>query len=82
MLMVLLVCYRFLFLYNRVISIFLELGKDMDTAIWQAMYDEVPQLFTDAEKKEWISKLSGVALGSDAFFPFRDNVDRARLVYT
>ncbi|KAH8022619.1 hypothetical protein HPB51_000919 [Rhipicephalus microplus] len=39
----------------------------------------VPQL-TEAEKKAWIAKLSGVALSSDAFFPFRDNIDRARQV--
>lgn len=52
----------------------------MDRATFEAMYEEVPQMLTDAERKEWISKLSGVALGSDAFFPFRDNVDRARLV--
>lgn len=52
----------------------------MDRAIWMAMYEEVPSELTNAEKKEWASKLTDVALGSDAFFPFRDNVDRARLV--
>lgn len=54
-------------------------GQDMPRATFEAMYEEVPKMLTDAERKEWISKLSGVALGSDAFFPFRDNVDRARL---
>ena len=31
----------------------------------------------DDKKKEWIAKMKGVALSSDAFFPFRDNIDRA-----
>lgn len=55
------------------------IGKDMDLATWKAMYDEVPQMLTEDERKAWISQLTGVALGSDAFFPFRDNIDRARL---
>lgn len=56
------------------------IGKDMDRETWKVMYEEVPQELSDAERKEWLQKLNGVALGSDAFFPFRDNVDRARLV--
>lgn len=55
-------------------------GKDLPLAQFEAMFDEVPAFLTDAERKEWTSKLSGVALGSDAFFPFRDNIDRAKLV--
>lgn len=39
---------------------------------------EAPALLTADEKKEWLSKLGGVALASDAFFPFRDNIDRAK----
>ncbi|KAJ8953001.1 hypothetical protein NQ318_015362 [Aromia moschata] len=56
-----------------------SVGKDMDKAIFEAMYDEVPVQFTEAECTTWLSQLTGVALASDAFFPFRDNVDRARL---
>ncbi|XP_017768149.1 PREDICTED: bifunctional purine biosynthesis protein PURH [Nicrophorus vespilloides] len=56
-----------------------SLGKDMDKSTWMAMYDEVPTELTEEEKREWIGKLSGVSLASDAFFPFRDNIDRARL---
>lgn len=56
-----------------------SLGKDMDRATWSSMYEVVPEDLTDAEKKDWSSKLTGVALSSDAFFPFRDNIDRARL---
>lgn len=52
----------------------------MDRAIWTAMYEEVPLELTESERKVWTSKLNDVALGSDAFFPFRDNIDRARLV--
>lgn len=47
---------------------------------WQAMFEEVPKQLTEAEKKQWIAKLSAVSLSSDAFFPFRDNVDRAKRV--
>lgn len=43
-------------------------------------FDEVPKFLTDLEKTEWNKKLSKVALASDAFFPFRDNIDRAKMV--
>ncbi|KAF2903863.1 hypothetical protein ILUMI_02322 [Ignelater luminosus] len=55
------------------------LGKDMDKALWESMYEVIPAQLTDDERKAWLSKLKGVCLGSDAFFPFRDNVDRAFL---
>ena len=45
---------------------------------WQAVFQERPQPLTAEEKKSWIAKLSGVTCGSDAFFPFGDNVERAR----
>lgn len=45
--------------------------------IWQNLFTVQPPEFTLAERKEWISKASGVALGSDAFFPFGDNIERA-----
>lgn len=54
-------------------------GKDMDEATWAAMYEEVPQKLSENDRLEWIKKAENVALSSDAFFPFRDNVDRARL---
>lgn len=47
---------------------------------WKALFEEVPELLTEAEKKEWVDKLRGVSISSDAFFPFRDNVDRAKRV--
>jgi phosphoribosylaminoimidazolecarboxamide formyltransferase / IMP cyclohydrolase len=54
-------------------------GQDMPIEQFNSMFENVPEPLGDIEKKEWIQKLTGVSLGSDAFFPFRDNVDRARL---
>ena len=45
--------------------------------VWQNTFKTRPDVLTEAEKKEWISKQSGVTVGSDAFFPFGDNVERA-----
>ena len=45
---------------------------------WQRVFKERPQPLAAEEKKAWIAKLSGVTCGSDAFFPFGDNVERAR----
>ena len=44
------------------------------------MFEEVPEPLSAAEKKTWISSLQAVAVSSDAFFPFRDNIDRAKRV--
>jgi len=44
---------------------------------WAQMFDEVPGRLSAAEKDEWLAGLAGVALASDAFFPFRDSIDRA-----
>ena len=44
---------------------------------WQQFFTEQPQPLTPQEKSEWLSRLSGVSLGSDAFFPFGDNIERA-----
>ncbi|CAG7733420.1 unnamed protein product [Allacma fusca] len=53
-------------------------GKDMPVSAWEANYDNAPAFFTEEERADWIKTLDGVALSSDAFFPFRDNVDRAK----
>ncbi len=45
---------------------------------WQNVFTEKPEPLTAAEKKAWIATQSGVTVGSDAFFPFGDNVERAR----
>ncbi len=44
---------------------------------WQQFFTKKPEILTLQEKKEWISKNTGIALGSDAFFPFGDNIERA-----
>lgn len=44
---------------------------------WQKFFTEKPEMLTREEKKEWIAKNTGVCLGSDAFFPFGDNIERA-----
>ncbi|XP_074857520.1 bifunctional purine biosynthesis protein ATIC isoform X3 [Carettochelys insculpta] len=54
------------------------IGEGDDLVKWQAMFEEVPAQLTEAEKKEWVGQLDAVSLSSDAFFPFRDNVDRAK----
>ncbi|NP_001133622.1 Bifunctional purine biosynthesis protein PURH [Salmo salar] len=54
------------------------IGEGPDLAVWKAMYEEVPEPLDETEKNNWLSSLQAVALSSDAFFPFRDNVDRAK----
>jgi len=44
---------------------------------WQQFFKEKPEPLTREEKREWIARLTGVSLGSDAFFPFGDNIERA-----
>lgn len=46
---------------------------------WRAFFSERPEPLTAAERAEWMKTLDGVSLGSDAFFPFGDNIDRARM---
>lgn len=45
--------------------------------VWESIFAEKPPVFTKEEKKAWIAKNTDVALGSDAFFPFGDNIERA-----
>ncbi|MEY8372871.1 phosphoribosylaminoimidazolecarboxamide formyltransferase [Merdimmobilis hominis] len=45
--------------------------------IWENTFTEKPAVFTKEEKAAWLSQLTGVSLGSDAFFPFGDNIERA-----
>ncbi len=62
-------------------SIDLYIGEDyMDVLsddAWPRIFKEKPPVFTAEEKKAWLAKNTGVSLGSDAFFPFGDNVERA-----
>ena len=45
--------------------------------VWENTFKVKPEVFTREEKREWLDKLTDVALGSDAFFPFGDNIERA-----
>ncbi len=45
---------------------------------WQKIFKEKPPVFTKEEQKEWLAKNTDVCLGSDAFFPFGDNIERAK----
>ena len=44
---------------------------------WEALFSEKPPVLTEADRKDWIARLMDVSLGSDAFFPFGDNIERA-----
>lgn len=50
----------------------------LSDGVWQNTFKVRPEVLTAKEKKDWIAQLSGVTVGSDAFFPFGDNVERAR----
>ena len=62
-------------------SIDLYIGEDyMDVlaeGAWQKIFKVKPEVFTPQEKRDWLDQMSDVALGSDAFFPFGDNIERA-----
>ena len=46
--------------------------------VWQQLFTERPKPFTEEEKRAYLDGITGVSLGSDAFFPFGDNIERAR----
>jgi phosphoribosylaminoimidazolecarboxamide formyltransferase / IMP cyclohydrolase len=58
------------------------IGQDMTIKQFESMFEteNIPKLLTADERSEWITKLDNVSLASDAFFPFRDNIDRAKSV--
>ncbi len=62
-------------------AIDLYIGEDyMDVladGAWQGIFKEKPEVFSREAKREWLNKLTDVSLGSDAFFPFGDNIERA-----
>ena len=67
---------------NRDNAIDLYISEEHDDVlaegVWQTTFKVKPDVLTQEEKKAWIAQLSGVTVGSDAFFPFGDNVERAR----
>jgi phosphoribosylaminoimidazolecarboxamide formyltransferase/IMP cyclohydrolase len=62
-------------------AIDLYIGEEFEDIIgddvWQKTFKTRPSEFTKAEKRAWLNKMEGVSLGSDAFFPFGDNIERA-----
>ncbi len=62
-------------------AIDIYLSADCDDVLadgkWQNLFSEKPEPFTPAEQKEYLAGITGVSLGSDAFFPFGDNIERA-----
>ncbi len=63
-------------------TIDIYISEDYDDVLadgaWQQFFTEKPEVLTREEKQEWIAKNTGVSLGSDAFFPFGDNIERAK----
>ena len=45
---------------------------------WEKIFKVKPEVFTREEKRAWLDQMSDVTLGSDAFFPFPDNIERAK----
>ena len=66
---------------NRDNAIDLYISEEHDDVlaegVWQTIFAEKPAVLTKEEKDAWVAQLSGVTVGSDAFFPFGDNVERA-----
>jgi len=62
-------------------SIDLYIGEEYEDILaegtWQKFFKSKPEVFTREEKRAWLNQMSDVALGSDAFFPFGDNIERA-----
>lgn len=63
---------------NAIDQFLLEELTAAEEALWQQQFSQTPQRLTPAEKRAWLDDWQGVTLGSDAFFPFRDSIDRAQ----
>ena len=50
----------------------------LEEGAWQRIFKVKPEVFTEEEKKTWLAQMSDVTVGSDAFFPFSDNIERAK----
>ncbi len=63
---------------NNAIDQYLEEDlSDAENAAWESNFDSAPARLTAEQKREWLDATGGVSLASDAFFPFRDSIDRA-----
>ncbi len=65
---------------DNVIDVYIgeEYMDVLEDGRWEQYFTVRPEVFTREEKKEWLSRLGDVSLGSDAFFPFGDNIERAK----
>ena len=68
---------------DRANAIDVYIGEDsveelLSDGRWEHLFTRKPEEFTKEEKRAWLETLTGVSLGSDAFFPFGDNIERAR----
>ena len=67
---------------NRDNAIDVYIGDECDDVLrdgtWETIFAVKPERLTAEEKRAWLDQMSGVALGSDAFFPFGDNIERAK----
>ena len=65
---------------DNTIDVYISEDSDdvLADGLWQNYFAVKPEPLTKAEKREYLDKISGVSLGSDAFFPFGDNIDRAK----
>ncbi|NCQ27250.1 MAG: phosphoribosylaminoimidazolecarboxamide formyltransferase [Armatimonadetes bacterium] len=62
---------------NAIEQYLLGAVEGAEKAAWEVSFDQVPAPLTEADKRAWLDQVTDVALSSDAFFPFRDNLDRA-----
>jgi phosphoribosylaminoimidazolecarboxamide formyltransferase/IMP cyclohydrolase len=62
---------------NAIDVFLLEERSPAELKVLEESLDEIPQPLGGEEKRRWLGQLQGVSLSSDAFFPFRDNIDRA-----
>jgi len=65
---------------DNAIELFISDDRDdvLQDDAWQSLFTERPLELTAGQRKEWLKNISGVSLGSDAFFPFGDNIERAK----
>jgi len=62
---------------NAIDQYLLEHPTPLEERAWREAFDPAPEPLTPQERADWIGELDGVSLASDAFFPFRDSIDRA-----
>ena len=64
---------------DNAIDVYVSKDPSMVLENWESLFTEKPRLITPAKRRDWIQSAGGISLGSDAFFPFADNIERARL---